>query len=192
MMASSTQSKIAGLQIHSPNSTRVISAKLKRIRSSLKHWSKNLSNLNPLISNCNTVILFLNGLENTRPLFNPEANLRILVKQQLKTLLHYENLYWRKRFTNNKVKFSDECTKFFHAMVTISHRQNTISQILNEDGIWVQDHSGKEALLWYSFRNRLGISTRVTMLFNLDSLITLEITWKLLGLQFTGKILTLL
>jgi hypothetical protein len=69
-------------------------------------------------------------------------------------------------FTNNKVKFGDECTKIFHAMATISHRQNTISQLLN------QDHSGKEDLLWYAFRNRLGISTQITMLFNLDSLIT--------------------
>jgi hypothetical protein len=51
-------------------------------------------------------------------------------------------------------------------MATISHRQNTISQLLN------QDHSGKEDLLWYAFRNRLGISTQITMLFNLDSLIT--------------------
>jgi hypothetical protein len=152
--------------------TRVISAKLKRLRSSLKQWSKNLSKLSLLLSNCNTFIIFLDGLENTRPLFNPEANLRILVKNQLKTLLHYKNLYWRKWFTNSKVKFGDECTKFFHAMATNSHRKNTISQILNEDGIWVQDHSGKEALLWSAFRNRLGISTQVTMLFNLDSLIT--------------------
>jgi hypothetical protein len=57
-------------------------------------------------------------------------------------------------------------------MATISHRQNTISQILNEDGIWVQDHSGKEDLLWSAFKNRLGFSTQVTMLFNLDTLVT--------------------
>jgi hypothetical protein len=45
--------------IHSYNSTRVISTKLKKLRSSLKHWSKNLSNLSLLISNCNTIFLFL-------------------------------------------------------------------------------------------------------------------------------------
>jgi hypothetical protein len=157
---------------HNLNSSRVISTKFKRLRQPLKLWSKNLSNLNLLISNCNIVTLFLDGLENARILFNPEANLRIMVKKQRKTLLHYKNLYWRKRFTNNKVKFGDECTKFFHAMATISHRQNTISQILNEDGIWVQDHSGKEALLWSTFKNRLGVSTGVTMLFNLDILVT--------------------
>jgi hypothetical protein len=92
---------------HSFNSTRVISTKFKRLRHSLKHWSKNLSNLSLLISNCNNVILFLDGLENAIILFDLEANLRLLVKQQLKTLLHYKNLYWRKRFTNNKVKFGD-------------------------------------------------------------------------------------
>jgi hypothetical protein len=87
------------------------------------------------------------------------------VKHQLKTLLYYKNLYWRKRFTNNKVKFGHECTHFFHAMATISHRQNTISHILDEDGIWVQDHSGKEALLWSAFKNILGISTQVLMVY---------------------------
>jgi hypothetical protein len=57
-------------------------------------------------------------------------------------------------------------------MATISHRRSTISQILNEDGIWVQDHSWKEALLWSTFKNRLGFSAQVTMLFNLDTLVT--------------------
>lgn len=83
-----------------PSSTtsaaRNISAKLKRLRSALKAWSRNLSNLSLLITNCNKVILFLDGLEDRRHLFNPESNLRILVKRQLATLLHYKNLYWKK------------------------------------------------------------------------------------------------
>jgi hypothetical protein len=41
--------------------------------------------------------------------------------------LRYKNIYRRKRFTNDKAKFGDECTKFFHAMATISYRKNTIS-----------------------------------------------------------------
>jgi hypothetical protein len=78
---------------HSSNSTRVISAKFKRLRYSLRNWSKNLSNLSLLINNCNTVILFLDSLENVIILFNPKANLRLLVKHQLKTLLDYKNRY---------------------------------------------------------------------------------------------------
>jgi hypothetical protein len=72
------------------------------------------------------VILFLDGLEDRRPLYNTESNLRSLVKRQLATLLHYKNVYWKKRYTVNWIKLGDECTKFFHAMATISHRRNSI------------------------------------------------------------------
>ena len=141
------------------NSARVISLRFKKLRSDLKVWSKSLSNLSLLISNCNSVISFLDALEDQRPLFNPEMNLRNLVKSQLQTLLHYKKEYWRKRFTNNKVKFGDECTKFFHAMATISYRRNAISQVKNENGIWVQDHEGKAGILWNTFKNKMGISS---------------------------------
>jgi hypothetical protein len=70
-----------------------ISKKFKALRSSLKAWSKSLSNLNLLINNCNTVIGFLDQLEDSRGLFNIEANLRQIVKNHLQTLLHYRNLY---------------------------------------------------------------------------------------------------
>jgi hypothetical protein len=65
---------------NSLNSTRNISSKFKRLRADLKFWSKDLSNLNILTANCNTMILFLDSLEGQRNLFNPEANLRNLMK----------------------------------------------------------------------------------------------------------------
>ena len=98
--------------------------------------------------------------------------MRFLVKKQLHILLHYKNIYWRKRFTANKIKFGDECTKFFHTMATISFRKNTISQILNEQSAWIQDHEGKAGLLWNSFKNRLGVSSGIKMHFDLSNLIT--------------------
>jgi len=125
-----------------------------------------------LIANCNKVILFLDALEDRRFLYNPELNLRIMIKNQLATLLHYKNVYWRKRYTVNRVKFGDECTKFFHAMATISHRRNSIPQLLNEQGLWVHDHEGKAGLLWNSFRKRMGVTTSPVMIFDLQSLIT--------------------
>jgi hypothetical protein len=45
------------------NSASLLSAKFKKLRQALKRWSKQLSNLNMLISNCNMVILFLDTLE---------------------------------------------------------------------------------------------------------------------------------
>ena len=56
-------------------------------------------------------------------------------------------------------------------MATISYRCNSILQLQNEHGVWVQDHESKAGLLWTSFKNRLGVTTNLVMLFNLDSFI---------------------
>jgi hypothetical protein len=102
------------------NSVKRISSSFKRLRADLKEWSRNLSKLGQLVTNCNTMICFLDGLEKARMLFNPEVNLRLLIKRQLKNLLHQKNIYWRNRFETSKIKLGDECTKFFHSMATIS------------------------------------------------------------------------
>jgi hypothetical protein len=64
-----------------------ISKNLKRLRRDLKEWSKNLSKLGQLIRNCNTVIGFLDGLEDVRGLFYPEINLRCVIKKICKSFL---------------------------------------------------------------------------------------------------------
>lgn len=108
------------------DSTSSLAGKLK---------SKNLSNLSMLITNCNKVIFYLDALEECRPLFNPEWNVRNIVKVHLQTLLKYKNIYWKKRYTVNRIKFRDECTKFFHSMVTVSYRKNTITQLKNDSDV---------------------------------------------------------
>ena len=113
----------------------------------------------------------LDSIEEVRLLYNPEMNLRLILKRQLRTFLRYKNEYWKKRFRNNKIKFGDECTKFFHAMPTISYRRNAIPQILNESGAWIQDHNGKAGLLWNAFRNRMGVDPDTTMVFDLETLV---------------------
>ena len=62
--------------------------KFKRLRYDLKHWSKGISNLKLLIEN--KVILYPDTLEELRPLFNTEWNLRRIVKNQLMKLLQQQ------------------------------------------------------------------------------------------------------
>ena len=81
-------------------------------------------------------------------------------------------MYWKQRYTANRFIFGDECTKFFHTMATTSFRKNTITQILNDQGAWIQDHEGKAGLLWNSFKKRLGVSPGISMHFELSNLIT--------------------
>lgn len=109
-----------------------LAAKFKKLRATLKKWSKGISNLNWLISNCNQAILIIDNIEEQRELFNPEKNFRIVVKRQLSKWLTCKRVYWKNRYTVNRIKFGDECTKFFHGMATISFRRNSILQHRNE------------------------------------------------------------
>ena len=154
------------------NPVKQISSRFKKLRADLKNLSKNLSNLGLLIGNCNLVIGFLDSLEDKKQLYNPELNMRNIIRSQLRDVLHYKNIYWKNRYTVNRIKFGDECTKFFHAMATISYRRNSIAQLLNDNGAWVQDHEGKANLLWCSFKNMMGVSSGISMLFDLNSLLT--------------------
>jgi hypothetical protein len=69
------------------------------------------------------------------------------------------------------VKFGDENSKLFEAMVTHSFRRNYISSLLLEDGSSVSDHKLKAGLLWRSFKDRLGFSEFIRFLFDLIALI---------------------
>ena len=71
----------------------ILAGKLKNTRYALKTSSKNLSNLTKLIGLCNKVIFFLDVVEDCRPLYLPEWNCRLIIKNHLQTLLRYKNIY---------------------------------------------------------------------------------------------------
>ena len=123
-----------------PETAKYIASKFKSLRKELKGWSKKLSRLNSLIANWNKIILFFDTLEELRHLNRPEWNFRLIIKKYLLTLLHYKNIYWRKRYTMRMVKYGVANMKFFHAMVTKMYRKNKITQTTLEDGIVVTKH----------------------------------------------------
>jgi len=110
-----------------------------------------------------------------RLLFDHESAFRNVIKDHLAFLLRSKNLYWRKRYTVNRIKFGDECTKFFHAMATISYGKNAISQLKNDSVIFISDHEGKADLLWTAYKQRLGVSINSQMLFDLDRIINIDL-----------------
>ena len=52
----------------------------------------------------------------------------------------------------------EENSKKFQAMATERIRRNTISSLVNEDGLTVSSHSEMAGLLWGSYKDRLGIA----------------------------------
>lgn len=83
------------------------------------------------------------------------------------------NKYWKQRNTVNRIKYGDECTKYFHSMATVSYRSNLIAQVQDDYGVFLVQHEDKANHLWWSFKNRMGISNNVSMEFDLSSLVSM-------------------
>jgi hypothetical protein len=92
--------------------------------------------------------LFFYKLEEFRPLSHHELKFRVIIKGQIQNLLAMQNTYWRQRFTQRLVQFGDESTKFFHAMASKRYKKNVISQIVDNSGRMISDHTVKSTLFY--------------------------------------------
>lgn len=95
------------------NMAKIISGKFKQLRSGLKRWSKEFSQLNKLITNCSWVLSLLDGLEDQRILSTVEKKFRQIFKSHLHKLVEAKRLYWKQRSTIRWVKFGDENSSLF-------------------------------------------------------------------------------
>ena len=157
--------------VHKRSSAAIISAKFKALRQALKHWHISLSTVKALISNCNKVILCLDGLEELRPLSGPEENFRKIVKLHLEETLRLQFIYWKQRCTIRNIKVGEENTKFFHAMATERYRNNSISSITSDDGQVTSDHASIARLFLQEFKQRMGCTNNTQMGFDMPNII---------------------
>jgi hypothetical protein len=98
-----------------------------------------LAKLKGLIQKYNSVILFLDTLEEQRVLYKVEFNFRTIVKVHLELLLAECN-YWRKRCTIRWMKQGEDNTKKIHAMAIERYTKNSIALLQDADGNEVTDH----------------------------------------------------
>ena len=138
---------------------------------SSKNGVKKISKLASAIANSNSALADLDSLENKRNLTIQESNFRRILKNHLLRLLEYQKQYWRKRCTIRWAKFGDEDPKFFKAMASERYRRNNIPSLQLDNGTTIEDHIGKEALIYQSFKQRLGTSGEYQMKFNLANII---------------------
>jgi hypothetical protein len=97
----------------------------------------------------------------------------VIIKGKIHNLLAMQNTYWRQRFTQRLVQFGDEKTKFFHAMASERYRKNVISQIVDNSGRMISDHTEKSALFYQEFKSRMGCSVPTILQFQLHNIVPL-------------------
>ena len=112
----------------------------------------------------------MDSIADRRSLTLPETNFLAILKKHLLRLLQYQKEYWKKRCTIRWIQFGDENSKFFQAVATESYRRNCISTLKTTDGTSVDDHAGKESILFEAFTHRLGKSNTQPMRFNMSKL----------------------
>ena len=153
------------------NAATLLCRKFKALRHALKIWSKNISRLSVAITNYNDVLVDLDELENKRTLSIPEMNFRRILKSHLLRLLKYQKLYWKRCCTIRWIKFGDENSKKIQALATERYRQNNIASFKLEYGKFIDNHPAKEALLFQTYKARLGTVSPSDMKFDLSSII---------------------
>ena len=130
------------------NAASRLCQKLKSVRHALSQWSKKISRLKVAIDNTNKAILEMDSIADRRSLTLPKINFLAILKKHLLRLLQYQKEYWKKRCTIRWIQFGDENSKFFQAVATESYRRNCISTLKTTDGLSVDDHVGKESILF--------------------------------------------
>lgn len=160
------------IPVRGSNPAIILNAKLKNLRRGLRTWSKRLSNLNALITNCNEILTLIDKLEELRPLVLQEWNFRSILKDHILKLLRYKNEFWKKRCTIRWIKFGDENIKYFQASATDRHRRNKISHLKLDNDTIVTSHQEKAQILHNTYKDRMGTQGQVQMVLNLAELIT--------------------
>lgn len=169
----------------STDAAKNLTAKFKSLRKGLKKWSKTISKLTTLISNCNLAVSFIDKLEELRDLTLAEWNFRVIIKSKVLQYLRFKQIYWQKRCTIRWAKFGGENTKFFHAAATERYRRNLITHLQSDEGRMLTDHSEKAEVIFQTFQQRMGISNSPVMHFNLPGLMNRVNDLDFLSLSFT-------
>ncbi|XP_073367712.1 uncharacterized protein [Aegilops tauschii subsp. strangulata] len=152
------------------DSAKNIVAKFKSIRKGLKVWSKKISQLSKTIEYCCFYVKLLDGVEDQRYLTRIESNFRKALIKHTNKLLEAKRKYWRIGGNIRWANLGDENTKKFHATATQVFRHNYISFIKSSDNIEVHEHEQKAAILWQSFKDRIGKIEDTVQLFDIQNM----------------------
>lgn len=158
-------------QVHSDPAKNII-AKFKYLWQTLRIWSRSLSNLKDNIHRIKLVLDLLNSFEEFRDLSLIEWNFHAISEKKLVFLLQQQKAYWQQRGMIKWATLGDASTKFFHANATIKYRRNLITRLVDDSGVSLSSHEDKAAMIWTSFKDRLGRSEFTAILFDLNQYFT--------------------
>lgn len=110
--------------------------KQKRCNRELCHWSKN-----KFPNSKKRVESFLSELEALQDDWDQNHEQIDLVKDELKAVWSWDELFWKQRSRIQWLKGGDLNTAFFHHSIIQCRRRNRVLRIKNINGVWVEDEN---------------------------------------------------
>nr|CAB3463513.1 unnamed protein product [Digitaria exilis] len=151
-------------------STECLTRRLKRCRADLKCWKRTRRSPKDILTNYALVIGMMDLLEECRPLYPAERNLRTLVSDAAQEHATQLACYWRQRGKVWTCTLGDDNTQFFHMSATVHWRRNQIRALQQDDGAILDSHEDKAALLHSFYCQLLGQSSQGPLPDDLQSL----------------------
>ena len=106
--------------------------KIKRCKTKLVAWSREVfGNAIIQIEEKQVALMAMNNTEYGNNL----AQINIL-REEINTLLHQEEVFWRQLSRAIWLPASDKNTKFFHKRASQRRRKNQIEGLMNREGVW--------------------------------------------------------
>jgi hypothetical protein len=96
------------------------------------------------------------------------------LNSHLHQLLQQQKIYWTQRGAIKWVKFGDECMTFFHANASMRLRKNSITSLMDDNGLEHFLHDEKAQLPWDAFKGRMGTSEFTHLYYDLGSLLAMD------------------
>jgi hypothetical protein len=127
--------------------------------------------LGKIITKCNFNLALIDGLEDQRNLSTIEKNFQRILQDHTRKVMEAKKNLLEKRAKIRWATLGDENTRYFHTIATKSYRRNLITSIKASDGSIIYNHDHKAAIIWESYKERLGVSENAQMAIDLERII---------------------
>jgi hypothetical protein len=142
---------------------------MKDTQSELRAWRKQKPNLSQQETDRWIVINLLDYVEELRPLFLLERNLRTLIVNILSRVTQAKLQLWKQLSKIRAAINGDENTRYFHACANRRHRRNKI-QIIEHEGCELHNHDQNATILHSFYFDLLECSRTTNWRFPIEDL----------------------
>ncbi|KAL4380088.1 hypothetical protein GQ457_02G027420 [Hibiscus cannabinus] len=160
------------------NSSSHIFSRLEVVKTGLVVWFKRLKRERKISENALKRLTELGDLHPTDDVLHETLE----VKLTLNLGMDKDEIYWEQRARANCLRNGDRNTSFFHKFASCRRHRNRVSNLMNDNGLVVEEDSAMDEIAWNYFENIFtsqGVSDIDSLLNGISPCISADMNIKL-------------